>query len=51
MTPSAFRDLTPSDQIEMLAHRREFNWRKSHHSHVEKQVMDAENETNKNRNR
>ena len=34
MTPRAFRDLPKIDQIEMLAHVRERNLRKSHSEHV-----------------
>ena len=38
MTPRQFRDLPARDQIEMIAHRREVSWRKSHTAHVERQV-------------
>lgn len=38
MTPRAFRDLPPDDQIEMMAHRREVLLRKSHAESVNRIV-------------
>ncbi len=47
MSPSAFRDLPRQDQIEMMAHRREENWRKTHSAHIEEKIRKAEADANK----
>jgi hypothetical protein len=40
MRPSAFRELPKHEQIEMMAHRREYLLRKSHGDHVAKIIAD-----------
>ncbi len=49
MRPREFRDLPRIDQIEMMAHRREKNWRESHSSHVARAVGKEFAEKNKDR--
>jgi len=38
MSPGAFRSLADGDRVEMMAHRREYQLRKSHAEHVGEQV-------------
>ena len=45
MTPRAFRDLPNGDQIEMMAHRREVQLRKSHAESVSRTVGKMEDPT------
>lgn len=45
MTPAAFRRLPKSEQVEMIAHRRESNLRNAHLDHVREMVSKMEDPT------
>ena len=49
MTPRAFRDLPKTDQVEMMAHRREVLLRKNHSEHVSTIVGKLEDPNEKKR--